>query len=223
MSDIHIKHLHQTIQLQQAGEQTQPEVVIIMMHGRGGSAINSIRFVESLTLPSKTLILAPEAEHNTWYPESFLEPRQANQPYVNGALGTIDLLLEFLKNAHGILPTQVVLAGFSQGACVAAEYICQHPVTLAGVAILSGGLVGTDEEVGEVVTLGDLTGVPVYLGCDTNDHYIPYVRVEQTAAILKAANAEIILVPYTELGHAIHPEGCKFIESCAAAVVSSKK
>ncbi|MFT4922859.1 MAG: putative esterase [Haloarculaceae archaeon] len=38
--------------------------------------------------------------------------------------------------------SQVVLVGFSQGACLASEFVARSPQRVGGLAALSGGLVG---------------------------------------------------------------------------------
>src|SRR2546423_6563901 len=65
---------------------------LVLLHGRGGSAEDILSLYAGLGLPSLAA-LAPQATGNTWYPNSFLAPPQANQPYLDSALRRIESLV----------------------------------------------------------------------------------------------------------------------------------
>ena len=74
--------------------------LIILLHGRGGSAadILSLKTVLDFELERLKLAwLAPEAAGQTWYPNSFLAPRPQNEPYLSSALARIEALIEKLR------------------------------------------------------------------------------------------------------------------------------
>ena len=75
--------------------------------------------------------LAPQAPGNTWYPQSFLAPIEANQPHLSRALDTVDAVIAEWPPA-GLDRSRIVLLGFSQGACLTAEYALRHPRGTAG-------------------------------------------------------------------------------------------
>ena len=58
---------------------------VVLMHGRGGSAEDILSLYTELRLPDLAA-LAPQAAGNTWYPNSFLAPLEANQPCLDSAL-----------------------------------------------------------------------------------------------------------------------------------------
>jgi len=56
----------------------------------------------------------------------------------------------------GIPQKRVVVLGFSQGACLATEYVYRNSARYGGIAALSGGLIGPDEMARVRSTLDDL-------------------------------------------------------------------
>src|SRR3954451_5538768 len=72
----------ETLPIIQAGTPiVQATGVLILLHGRGGSAEDMIGLGRALASDRLTL-LAPQAPGHTWYPYSFLAPRQQMEPYL---------------------------------------------------------------------------------------------------------------------------------------------
>lgn len=195
------------------GNTTNPKRALLLFHGRGAQAGNILRLADEISLPGDVLVCAPEASGHTWYPDRFVVLRQENEPHLSSALSVVDSLITFCKAQYAIKPGGIVLAGFSQGACLVADYIARNPHTYAGACIFSGGLIGSDDEVEKRAWKGNLKGTPVYIGCDGQDSHIPHERVETTALVLKKSGAEVTLGIYTDLGHAIHPAGIEFLSA----------
>ena len=152
---------------------------MIMIHGRGASAESIIGLGNEFETNDKITFMAPQASGFTWYPYSFLAPTEKNQPGLNSGLQAIsDLIVQIEK--EGISKENIFLLGFSQGACLATEFVARHPGKYAGVIGLSGGLIG--DEVDPSVYSGDLEGTPVFLGCSDIDPHIPKERVDETEA-----------------------------------------
>src|SRR5207302_4635697 len=87
--------------------------------------------------------LAPQAAGDTWYPYSFLAPLARNEPGLSSGLAAIANVLAQVAQA-GIPLERTMLLGFSQGACLALEYVARNARRYGGVAGLSGGLIGPD-------------------------------------------------------------------------------
>lgn len=158
------------------------EKAVIMLHGRGATAQSIIQLSEQLP---EAAYLAPQAANREWYPRSFLEPREKNQPHLDSALELVDSLVD--KAADAVGKENVYLLGFSQGACLTSEYAASHPDRYGGLILLSGGLIG--EEVQEFE--GDLEETPVFVGCSDNDPHIPLERVEETVEVMESLNADV--------------------------------
>ncbi|MDV6375052.1 VOC family protein [Deinococcus arenicola] len=175
----------------------QARVAAILLHGRGATAQDILSLGEELNLSAFTY-LAPQAAGNSWYPQSFLAPLEQNQPHLDNALATIDALLGELE-AQGIPPQNVVLGGFSQGACLALEYASRSRVRLGGVVALSGALITLDG-------VGNLDGLPVFMGVAPDDAHIPLDRFQTSAELLRSRGAAVDARVFPGLGHAVNAE-----------------
>src|SRR6187551_830466 len=100
-----------------AGKELNAESkVLILLHGRGGSAEDILSFASHLEVKDFSL-LAPQATNNTWYPYSFLAPPSQNEPWLSSALGLVKELLSELT-AKGVSQENIYFFGFSQGSCL---------------------------------------------------------------------------------------------------------
>ena len=175
---------------------------VILIHGRGGTAADILALGAELGNPDLAL-LAPEAEGRTWYPERFLAPREANEPWLSRGLAAVGDLVEGLDD-QGISPQRVLLLGFSQGACLALELAARRGLPLGGVAGLTGGLIGAPGELTGYE--GDMAGTPVLLGSGDPDAHVPWSRVESSAAVFRELGARVRLERYPGLPHTINAQ-----------------
>jgi phospholipase/carboxylesterase len=159
------------------------EKAVVMVHGRGASAHSMLQLVDQLP---EAAYLAPQASRRTWYPQSFLEPREKNQPHLDSALRKVGDVVEKASKFVGL--ENVVILGFSQGACLASEFVASNPEKYGGVVLLSGGLIG--DEIGDFE--GDMEETPVFFGCAEEDPHIPFSRVDETVDVFENLNTEIV-------------------------------
>jgi phospholipase/carboxylesterase len=138
----------------------------------------------------------PAAAGGTWYPQRFTAPVTANEPWLSWALEAVDAAV--LSGSPG-----AVVAGFSQGACLALEYVARHPRRYAGVAALTGGLIGTDAE---LTRPAGLEGTPVLLTTAEDDPWVPPERTRASAEILEAAGAAVDLRVSPPGPHTVRPD-----------------
>jgi predicted esterase len=176
-----------------------PSRAVVLLHGRGSSPEDILGLVQHLP-QAGTRFLAPRAVGGAWYPQRFLRPIAENEPFLSTALGQVQqAVLEM-----GLPHEKIVLLGFSQGACLALEFAARHGGRFGGVVGLSGGLIGTDAELGALAH--PLESTPVFLGCDANDFHIPLERVDSSAAILERLGAVVDKRIYRGLGHGINQD-----------------
>lgn len=175
---------------------------MILIHGRGGFARQILALTSHFRVRNFAY-LAPQAAGGTWYPQRFIVPRFRNQPYLDSALRVIDGLVDQITKA-GISPAQIMFLGFSQGACLASEYVARHQQRFGGLVVFSGGLIGADEEL--VGYDSALAGTPVFLGCSDVDDHIPQDRVQDSANLFEAMGAKLRLEIYPGMGHTINSE-----------------
>lgn len=172
---------------------------MVLLHGRGASAEDILTLAGVLRHPDFAY-LAPQARGNTWYPYSFLAPLQQNEPGLSSALQIIAELMAQIEQA-GITSERIVLAGFSQGACLACEFVARHARRYAGLLAFSGGLIGPPGTPRNYP--GSLAGTPVFLGSSDPDPHIPVGRVHETASVLHEMGGVVDKRLYPHMGHTI--------------------
>jgi phospholipase/carboxylesterase len=188
--------------------------VIVALHGRGGDAAGMLDLAEVLARPDLT-VLAPEAVGRSWYPDRFIAPLAANQPWLDRALGQVASLLDDLAQA-GVADGRVVLMGFSQGACLALETAIRRPRGYGGVLGFVGGYIGP---LGQPrAPQGRLDGVPVLLACAEEDAHIPAPRVRETAVLMAAMGARVDLRLRPGGHHGIDDDGVSGARAILAGV-----
>jgi predicted esterase len=175
---------------------------LILIHGRSASAESILSLYEAMNLPA-VAALAPEAHGHTWYPQSFLAPLEANQPYLDSALAKLDGVVNDLLS-RGIPSERIALLGFSQGACLTTEYVARRPRRYGAVMGLTGGLIGPPGTARDYT--GALAGTPVFLGTSDPDPHVPFERVRETEAVLTRMGAKVELRRYAGMPHTINEE-----------------
>jgi predicted esterase len=174
----------------------------VLVHGRGASAAGMRPLAEALHVDGFAW-LAPEAAGGTWYPHRFIAPLADNQPWLDSALGRIRAVVTDIE-AAGIPAERIALAGFSQGACLAAEVAARSGRRWGALGILSGGLIGPPGTAFHYD--GSLAGTPALVGCSDVDAHIPVERVRETAAALRALDAEVDERIYPGMGHTVNDD-----------------
>lgn len=183
-----------------AGEPLQEaRAAMIMVHGRGASAANILGLSAALKVDGFAY-LAPEASGNTWYPYSFLQPLEHNEPHLSSALGVVGQLVDHIVEA-GVPTDRLMLLGFSQGACLSLEFAARNPARYGGIVGFSGGLIGPPDTLRDYP--GSLEGTPVFLGSSDPDSHIPVERVHETDAVLTGMGAAVLTRIYPGMGHMI--------------------
>jgi phospholipase/carboxylesterase len=176
--------------------------VLIMLHGRGGSAKDILSLSSHLEVKDFAL-LAPQATNNTWYPYSFLAPPSQNEPWLSSALNLLKELLDELKNKS--IPTEnIYFLGFSQGACLTLEFVTRNANKYGGVVAFTGGLIG--DKIYNENYKGDFQNTPVFIGTSNPDPHVPVERVYATTNILKDMNADVTEKIYNNMGHTINQD-----------------
>ena len=176
--------------------------VLILLHGRGGTAEDILGLGEAIA-PEKWAMLAPQASGNSWYPYSFLAPREQNEPYLTSALGKVQAAVDTAL-AAGIAAEKIAIAGFSQGACLATEFVGRNPRRYAALLALTGGVIGP---LGAPIKLtGDLAGTPVLFSSGDPDPHVPWARVQQSADLLQEIGGRVTIRRYPGKPHSVTGE-----------------
>ncbi|MFV1882867.1 MAG: alpha/beta hydrolase [Balneola sp.] len=181
---------------------------MIMIHGRGASAQSILALSKEFKNTDDFVFLVPQANGYTWYPYSFLAPTENNQPGINSGLQAISDIITKL-NEQGISDEHIFLLGFSQGACLASEFVARNPSKYAGLIALSGGLIG--ESIDFNSYSGDLGKTPIFMGCSDIDAHIPEERVHESAKVFEKLNAQVTKKLYPGMGHLVNDDEIQHI------------
>src|SRR3989441_9480839 len=187
---------------------------MVMVHGRGASAESILDLAVELHQPGLAY-LAPQAAGDTWYPYSFLVPLARNEPGLSSGLAAIANVLAQVAQA-GIPLERTMLLGFSQGACLALEFVARNARRYGGVAGLSGGLIGPDGTPRDYP--GSLAGTPVFLGCSDVDPHVPKERVQQSAEVLQRLGGNVTARLYPSMGHTVNRDELRFVQTMMAVL-----
>lgn len=191
------------------------EAALVLVHGRGATAQSIVQMADEFHQHG-VAYLAPQAARNTWYPNAFTAPVEANEPGRTSGLQAIDDAVAE-ATAAGIPTERVVVLGFSQGACLASEYVARNPRQYGGLAVLSGGLIGDTVDQGDYE--GDLEGTPVFLGCSDVDPHIPEERVHESATIFEQLDGDVTKHLYEGMGHGINQDEIDHVSGMVASLV----
>ncbi|WP_436931600.1 alpha/beta hydrolase [Halosimplex halobium] len=210
---------HQGQQLATGGTPLEEaEAAMILVHGRGATAESILQMGRQLHEDGVAL-LAPQAARNTWYPNSFLEPVESNEPGRSSGLQAIaDALGE--ANDAGIPTGKVMILGFSQGACLGSEFVARNPRRYGGHVAFSGGLIGETVDPDEFE--GSLEGTPSFVGCSDVDPHIPEERVHVTTEVLEQLDADVEERIYPGMGHGVNDDEVEYVSGMVADLVADE-
>ncbi len=181
--------------------------VFVLLHGRGADEADLLGLAPRL--PAGALVVTPRAPFPgapwgygpgwAWY--RYIE---ADRPDPDSFSESLDLLggfLDGLPEALPVVPGEVVLGGFSQGATLGVAYALSHPGAVPTVAILSGFLASHPRVEASPDTVADTR---FFWGHGTRDPAIPHALAERGRTALRGAGADLTTRDYP-IGHWIAP------------------
>jgi phospholipase/carboxylesterase len=181
---------------------TKATKALIMLHGRGATAEDILGLASEFNVKDYAL-LAPQATNYTWYPLSFLAPVKQNEPWLTSAIQVVGEIVEDIRRV-GIKDEHIYFAGFSQGACLALEFVTRNATRWGGVAAFTGGLIG--DRIYTENYRGDFAGTPVFIGTSNPDPHVPVERVNASSDFIRNMNAVVTEKVYPGMGHTINRE-----------------
>jgi predicted esterase len=174
-------------------------IAAVMLHGRGRDAAEMAALAGRFEVPG-IRYYCPEAPGRTWYPERFIEPLEKNQPALGRSLAAVEALIAEL-NGLGFPDGRIVLCGFSQGGCLAAQTLLRRPSDYAAGVLFTGGLIGPPGTIWRAP--GQLRGVPVLLTGSEVDEWVPAWRTRETEAVLASLGAAVETEVYADREHLV--------------------
>ncbi len=179
----------------------QARRVGIMVHGRDQDESVMLDVVARLALTDVGYLL-PVAAQGSWYPGRYFDPVADNEPYVSWALEALEAAVTSVHRA-GVDDGRIVLCGFSQGASLVAELAARRPRRFAGVAVLTGSLLGP---AGARVQPHDLGAMPMFFASARQDPWIELGDAQATARAFELGGADVDFVVVDDREHRITDE-----------------
>ena len=184
---------------------------VVMLHGRGAGPENILDLVPRLDRPAFDYV-APAAPDRSWYPYSFLADLEKNEPYLSNALAIVGRAVAEVE-ARGVPRDKIVLLGFSQGACLATEFMIRNPSRFGGLIAFSGGAIGppgtrwvTDGSESTDHRSRGFGGTPMFFGCSDVDAHVPETRVRESAELCERLGAKVTTRIYPGMGHLVNDD-----------------
>ncbi|WP_207623821.1 alpha/beta hydrolase [Rhodobacter calidifons] len=175
------------------------KVLCVFVHGRGQTP-EEMEAAVLRRLSAKDVTFAlPRAEGKSWYAARAIEPlTDATRDEVALSLAGLGRAVADLRHQGSGLP--LVLAGFSQGACLSLEHAFAGRAVPDAVVAFTGCRVGVagDERPSR---LG--TGLPVYLSAGTADPWIPVHAFAEAVAELGQSEARLRCDVFPGRPHAV--------------------
>ena len=176
--------------------------IVILLHGRGATADSMLPLAEALHMDGVRFLI-PQAALNRWYPETAFGPLEVNEPDLSSALAVIQDLIE-QSYSKGFSDHQIFLGGFSQGACLAAEFAARNPRRYGGLFVFSGGLIGPKDQKRHLK--GSLEGMPVLIGGSDVDPWISLDVLISAADSFRSLKAKVDLKIYPGMAHRVNQD-----------------
>ena len=183
--------------------------VVLLVHGRGQAPTFMEEMIVRPLALDNVCYIAPTAANNTWYPLGFMADIEENEPWLSY---TMECVAKHMSNLveKGWSMEKLILAGFSQGACVVCEYASRYPQRYGGVVALTGGLIGPE---GSTWPGESLEGTPVFLATSDVDPWIPLARANETRDVLVERGADVDFRVYPGMEHTVNEEEIEVLRS----------
>lgn len=197
---------HYTI-LEKGKQLDKASQALIMLHGRGGTAHDIVKLADEFDADT-FYIAAPQATNDSWYPYSFMEEEEKNEPWLTSAVEIVKRLID--ETSRYIPTNQIYIMGFSQGACLALETSSRYAVKYGGVVAFTGGLIG--KTVNSEKYKGNFEGTKVFIGNSDRDPHVPLLRSKQSLELMERLGAHVTLKVYEGMSHTINEDEINWVK-----------
>jgi predicted esterase len=170
------------------------QVICVLTHGRGQSPeAMEDHILRRMNAPQTAFVL-PRAASGSWYDAKAIDAMTENTSV------QLSASLEQLRSITAGLPKNipVVMAGFSQGACLSVEYALRFGRWNGALVALTGCRVGTPQD---NLPKSSLTNLPVYISGSDADPWIPLPAFSQAVQELGSAQARVRADVFPSRGH----------------------
>lgn len=202
--------LHTGLAVQEA------RVTCVFLHGRGQSPEAMLDHVVQ-HVPGDIAWLLPRAPGSSWYAARAIDPlTDTTKAELAAALiGVTDVIAQ----ARSQSPRPVVLAGFSQGACLSLEHTFSGASPADAVLAFTGCRVGTATDQRPAALLREL---PVYLSGADADPWIPVAAFADAASELALAGAALRTDIFPGRPHEVSPAERAMLASVLSSLAEDR-
>jgi len=191
-----------------AGSEVATAPTLIMLHGLGGSAMDGLSLVKRAGIPDGVRVIAPSAPlrgphgGRAWWTfdlDAFdaakargdLDAIARNVPV--GLADSRKRVVDLVTALRGSHSGPIVLAGFSQGAMLAADVALESDMPLSGLVLLSGMIV---EENAWQERSAARRGLRVLVSHGRSDQVIPFAAGERLRSLLESKGLDVRWHPF---------------------------
>jgi phospholipase/carboxylesterase len=188
------------------------QVICVFVHGRSQSPeAMQESVIRHLATPGVAYVL-PRAAVGSWYGARAMDAlTDETRTALAGALAALGGVIEAVRAEAPSVP--VLLAGFSQGACLSLEYAFAQGAWHGALAAFTGCRVGS---VGDDRPAAALTGLPVYLTGADADPWIPVSAFAEATSALGHARARLRADLFPGRGHEVSAAEISILDAMLA-------
>ena len=190
-------------------ELTAARRAVIVLHGRGSNADRALIWSNEIVGdqpdialiapqgPQITARVPPNGHHAAWYLEAYHASLADHGEHLLAALQTVEHTVAHVLES--LDPADVFLLGFSQGACIGAEFVARSTIRLGGLIALAGSRFGSPEKWSPLAP--ELAGMPMLFGASKGDRWVAASHVEEAAAFFADGGADVEMITSPDNGH----------------------
>ena len=178
------------------------ERAAILLHGRNRAPAEMRNLAADMGLLGWRLVF-PAAEGGSWYPGHFMDEIATNEPALGNAVAAIETEVARLGE-EGFGPHQLLVGGFSQGACVICEYLLRRQPTHLAAIIFSGGSPGPLET--RWPDRPGISGTTILVTAGSGDPFVRVARVHETVTWMTASGAKVRTEVFDRRTHAVEED-----------------
>jgi phospholipase/carboxylesterase len=183
--------------LQHGADPATAKALCVFVHGRGQSPEAMVDLVVR-HLPQDIAYALPRAPGGSWYAARAIDPlTDTTRAELTASLAHLERTIAAMRK---VSTRPLLLAGFSQGACLSLELAFSGRTAPDAVAALTGCRVGLAGD-GRMLALPP--GLPVYLTGGSADPWIPVAAFADAAADLGAQGAAVRADVFPGRPHAV--------------------
>jgi len=176
----------------------------LLLHGRERLPEEMLDLADRLDIAGFRWV-APAADGGTWYPYRFMDQLAANESSIAEAMEACDAAFAEMRDGGRLTPAHLAVCGFSQGACIASEYVLRNPGCCSVLVMFTGGIIGHDIR-RWLISGVRLDGLRVFLTGSDVDEWIPESRTRLTETVLSALGADVRMRLYPGRPHIVSRE-----------------